>query len=194
MKVILKIIIIFFLLFTCQKISAIPNDSAQKISVDVDIIAKTIEYNYSRKTNIDKYFLLITLTNTQDSTIHLRFITCGWNENFTTNNDSIYMPGRNCDLNYPIEIKLEPHKSITFYGEICSLIKNVNDYCCDQPKFKIGFIDFPNIILDDKEGKEMIWRHDGFWITRMYDKRKCKIYWSDEILLKSRLYEYKIEK
>lgn len=195
MKVIFKIFSVFILLFICQKVFAISKDSTQKFSVDVDIIAKNkLPSDYASKMHTDLYFVIINLTNTQDSIIHLRFMTCAWDASFITNNDSIYFPFWDCNANFPIEIILEPHKSISFYAELYSHIININEYDHNQPKFKIGFVDLPYKIYGkgDQIDDKYLNNFDN-WNQHRIDKNSYKIYWSNDIPLLSKLHGYKIE-
>ena len=176
MKIYSALSFALILILLCGNLFASSKDSTQIISVNVDIVAKE-ESNVLRNPKVDfnEYFMIITLINEQDSIVHFSIMTCGWGENFTTNNNSFTVDGnQNCDSNYPITIEIKSHKSIKFFTRL----RTKNSEKDTAQNFKIGFIDF----------------HYNFWsIPHHTDKKNFKIYWSDNIKLEPQLNKYKIE-
>jgi hypothetical protein len=164
-------------------------DSTQIISIAADIIAldESIRLKYPNA-KADEYFIVITLTNTQDTTVRFRIMTCSWGESFTFDKDSLYLCYPGCDSNIPITIEILPHKAVKFFGKLCCYKKKHNNI--SPSSFKIGFIDLPY--------KATHWYpmartfFDSFYSKE--DKMKYKTYWSDSIVLKSKLYDYNVEK
>ncbi len=177
MKISYRTILALSLILLCNNSFASIKDSVQIISVNVDIIAKDQSLAL-RNTKIDfkDYFITITLTNNEDSIVRFAIMKCSWGQSFTTDNNLIWVTGQDCDGNFPITIEIKPHKSIKFFANLGSRIKNSNPN--NPQNFKIGFIDIPQ--------QDLFWRHDS-------DIKKYKVYWSDSIELKTELNKYKIE-
>jgi hypothetical protein len=123
--------------------------------------------------NLEEYFITIALTNTQDSSVHFRIMTCSWGESFITNNDSISVASQQCDSNFPETIEIKPHKSMKFFGKLRSTSK------AKPPNFKLGFIDLPYKEFFASYSKE--------------DKKKYRTFWSNIVILESQLNNYKPE-
>lgn len=106
-------------------------------------------------------------------------MTCSWSESFTFDKDSLYLSYPGCDSNFPITVEIGPHKTVKFFAKLrCN--KKEKDY--RKPlSFKIGFIDLPY------EGATN-------YPYSKKDKMKFKTYWSDNIALKGKLYNYEQEK
>jgi len=168
------------LLCCCQSTFAVSKDSTQIISVDADIIAadEAVHLKFP-DTQTEEYFIVITLTNNQDTTVRFTIMTCSWSESFTFDKDSLYLSYPGCDSNFPTTIKIPAHNSLKFYGKLRSYKKN-HDYT-NPLVFKIGFVDLPY--------KEFI----GSSEYSKKDKKKYRTYWSDNIYLRSQLYQYNEE-
>jgi hypothetical protein len=154
------------------------NDSTQIISVDADIIAldESIGLKFPNA-KADEYFIVITLTNTQDTTVSIRVMTCSWSESFSFSSDSLYLHYPGCDSNFPITIEISAHKTVKFYGKLKCYKKSLN--YANPLTFKIGFVDLPYKGSFEAYSKE--------------DKKKYKTHWSNNIYLRGRLYQYKEE-
>ena len=135
-----------------------------------------------RLADFNNYFTLLSVTNKTDSTIHFITMSCSWEENWCSSNDSIYLFYPGCDRNYLIEIKLDPHKSIDFNGLI-----RVENKKIQNRNFSLGFAIMPlNRLACYK-----LWRaSDADFLLEM---SKTKFYWSNEIILEDNLYDFKIE-
>lgn len=179
LKFVYKISLTAMLLCSYQYIFPMYKDSTQIISVDADIISvdEAVGLKFP-DAKADEYFMVITLTNTQDTAVRIRIMTCGWSESFTFDKDSLYLTYPGCDSNFPTTIKISAHKTVKFYSKLRCYKKN-NDYT-NPLSFKIGFVDLP---------------YKYFWgnPNSRADKKKYKTYWSDNIYLRSRLYQYKEE-
>ncbi len=170
-----------FILLNCYKATySKSKDTTQIISVDADIIAldESIHLKFPNA-KTDEYFIVVTLTNTQDTTISIRIMTCSWSESFTFGKDSLYLTYPGCDSNFPITVEILPHKTVKFFGKLGYYGKK-RDYR-NPLSFKIGFIDLPyKDFFDFPYSKK--------------DKMKYKTYWSDNIILRSKLHHYEKEK
>ena len=156
------------------------NDSTQIISVDADIIAldESIRLKFPNA-KADEYFIVITLTNTQDTTLSITVMTCSWSESFSFDSDSLYLYYPGCDSNFPITIEISAHKTVKFYGKLKCYKKSLS--YANPLTFKIGFVDLP---------------YEGF-LGYPYSKearKMYKTYWSNNIYLRGRLYQYKEER
>jgi hypothetical protein len=165
------------LLFCYQNLSAMDNDTTQVISVDADIIAldESISLEFPN-TKVDQYSIIITLTNTQDTTINIRVMTCSWSESFSFDSDSLHLYYPGCNSNFPTTIEILAHETTKFYGKLRYYKKRLND--ADPLTFKIGFVDLPY--------------YNGGYFDYPYseeDKKKYKTYWSNDICLRGRLYQ-----
>ena len=70
------------------------------------------------KVNKDEYFynrvVRINIKNNAEIPKSFWIMKCSWQESFTCNNAEISFAQRECDGNFPIEIKLPPYQTITF--------------------------------------------------------------------------------
>ncbi|HET6996815.1 MAG TPA: hypothetical protein VFI06_17600 [Chitinophagaceae bacterium] len=131
------------------------------------------------KDKFQQYYMVITLTNTQDTNIRFTVMTCSWSESFRFDTDSIYLYYPGCDSNFPTTIEILPHKTVKFFGILTCYKKNRN--AINPPSFKIAFLDLPY--------------NDWFLFPYSHeDKLKYKTYWSDSIKLERKLYSYEEEK
>ena len=166
-----SLVIILF----CSYQNVFANDSSEIISVSADIVALDESINLKfPNAESQEYFIVISLSNTQDTSIHFQIMTCSWGESFIFNQDSfnLFYPG--CDINVPVRIEIEAHNSVKFFGKLRCYKKNID--VINPPSFKIGFVDLPYKFGDAPYLKK--------------DKMKYKIYWSNDILLQSKLYQY----
>ncbi|MGC4101531.1 hypothetical protein [Ferruginibacter sp.] len=149
------------------------------ITVNVDIVAssKSLESQYSKAEN-ESFFIVITLENTQDTTVHFTTMTCSWEDSFVFNNDSMYLYYPGCDSNYPTSLDIIPHGKVKFFAELAGIGKNYDWQ--NPPSFKIGFADLPSKFFWENHSRR--------------DKMKYPIFWSDNTNLISSLYDYKEEK
>jgi hypothetical protein len=173
-----RVIIISTLFAACRDTKSPIKSDDPIVSVSVDLIRddKALFSQYV-KTNSEEYFITIRLTSTQDSSIHFKIMTCSWGESFITNTDSIFVLEQECDNNFPTEIEIKPHKSKKFFGKLTSLVRSP-----DTTTFKLGLVDLPY-----KRDRGLFSRYSKS------DKMKYKIFWSNEIILKSELNTYKDE-
>jgi hypothetical protein len=179
MKLFCIISLTVMLLCCTQGLFATSTDSTKIISVDADVVAldESIHLKFpGAKAN--EYFIVITLTNNQDTMVHFQIMTCSWNESFVFDKDSFYLFYPGCDGNYPITIDIAPHKSIKFFSKLQCYKKE--DDTQHPLAFKIGFVDLPYDSFFHRYSKK--------------DKSKYKTYWSNSIYLESKLYHYKEEK
>lgn len=180
MKFIYNISLVFILVCCYQSSFSTTRDSCQIISVTLDIIAldESLHLKFPNA-KMEEYFIVITLTNIQDTTVHFITMTCSWRESFIFDKDSLYLSDVGCDSNFPTAIDILPHKTVKFFGKLRSYKKKRDYY--NAPTFKIGFVDLPyNYFLDFTNTKK--------------EKKKHKTYWSDNIYLRSRIYQYEVEK
>ena len=163
-----------------QKAFSALKDSAKIISVEGDIVARdeSVHFKYPNAKAVE-YFIVITLTNTQDTTIRIRIMTCSWSESFTFDNDSLGLSYPGCDSNFPTTVEIASHKTVKCFAKLSCSRKNQNYK--NSLSFKIGFVDLP---------------YDNFFDLPCSEKNKAKYktYWSDSITLKSKLYFYEEEK
>ena len=154
--------------------------SDEIISVKADIVAldESLHVKFPNA-KFDDYFITITLTNTQDTTVHIRIMTCSWSESFVFDKDSFYLSYPGCDINAPITLDIFPHKDVKFLGKLSCYKKDCKGA---QPlSFKIGFVDLP-------------YKHFFDTPYSQKDKMRYKIFWSDSLYLESKLYHYEEEK
>jgi hypothetical protein len=156
------------------------NDTIPIVTIKANITAFN-EAPLLRFPNIDSkyYFVTLTLTNTQDTSIRFTIMTCSWSSSFVTDIDSIIIRPQECDSNFPVTIEIKPGKSAHFFAELHSSKKNSKG---SQPvNFKVGFVDLTY--------KEL----ESFNRLSKSDIHKHKIYWSNSIPLLSKLNSYKFE-
>jgi hypothetical protein len=155
-----------------------PKDSSQIISVSVDVVAldESLHLKFP-DAKMEEYFIVITLTNTQDTTVPIVTMTCSWEDSFTFDRDSLHLFYPGCDSNFPIWINILPHKSVKFFGKL--RLKGKRHDHKDPYRFKIGFADLPSRF----RGPEF----------RKKGEPNPSIYWSDNIYLTNRLYQYETE-
>jgi hypothetical protein len=179
LKLLFKLSLITFLSCCYQYLFCQTSGSHKIVSVSVDIVAldKSLDIQYPNA-NVEEYFIVITLTNTQDTTVHLTTMTCSWIESFIFNTDSFYLYDPGCDSNVPTSLDILPHRTVKFFSVLTRVGKE-HDYK-NPPSFKIGFVDLPSKFFWESHSQK--------------EKRKYKTYWSDDIYLVSSLYKYKEEK
>ena len=176
MKFVYKISLIIFLLCCYQSLFSQTSDSNKVISVSIDIIAldKSMNLQYPN-TYTEQYFVTISLANTQDTAVHFTTMTCSWEESFIFNTDSLYLYYPGCDSNFPTSLDILPCQSVKFFAKLARIGKGYDNK--NPASFKIGFVDLPSKF---------------FWESHSRgDKRKYKIYWSENTDLVSSLYKYK---
>jgi len=154
------------------------------VSVSAEIVGKGNHTSLAINSSCDgisdssNYFTLLSITNNQDTAIHFVTMLCSWEGNWTSDNDSILLYHPCCDMNFPIEIKLEPHKSVKFYGLLRARYnKDVIG------KFRLG-VTLPN--LDISAGT---FYHSKF-LTAL---KQQQIHWSNELKLEDHIFGFKIE-
>ena len=188
------VFIVLLLFITKSKVLCQNKDSSGLLNISVEVIGKGSPV--TRLTNgqpdglsdFNNYFALLTVANNKDSVIHLNIMRCAWGTSWICNNDSIGFTFPGCDMDYPSEIMLYPHKAMKFYA----LLRP--KYNLRNNKFKLGF----NILTKE----DLMVLHQGPLTRHPWSKAReeeelkirmrGKIYWSDEIVLKDNLYKYKI--
>jgi hypothetical protein len=124
------------------------------------------------------YFTTAIVTNNSNSTIVFWIFNCSWPvNNWLVDNDSIYVRYRGCNSNFPVEIKLLPHKSIDFYGGVVTIGKQdlIDKY------FRLGFIYF--------ETEKQAWSY----FEGKTHRRDVEKIWSNKIKLEKYAYRYEVE-
>lgn len=142
------------------------------ISVNIEIIGKGNIYDTILKGR-EQYFIRFEITNNEDTTLPVTTWTCSWDNNWRTDSDSVYILGWGCDGNYPETINLPPGKSLVSYAGIYgkSTLKN--------KVIRLGFANCSKEFID-------------YGITFLAKSRKPegKVYWSNEVQIKSEPYYY----
>lgn len=147
-------------------------DTVNLISVSLHIVAEGMTPYF--KNVSPGYFVMVTIANLQDTSIHFWIMNCSWpNVNWVTNNDSVYFGYPECDNNFPIKIELLPHRALDFYGIFSGSEKKL-----EGKKVRMGFVYFTNF-------------HDIFEASARRSKiRDYKKYWSNEVKVEDNLFKY----
>ena len=164
----------FCLLLIWNRSYSSSNDSLLLLKVDVDVVSY-----HEKSDQVNIYSVLITLKNTQDTTLSFWTRSCNWPINFITNNDSIGILPANCDSEGPTILKIGAHKTAKFYAEIHTSIDGYNPGYTNT-YFKLGFLDIPKSKISDRSFYER-------------EKKGYKIYWSNQIRLAQNLGTFKTE-
>ncbi|MBI3717357.1 MAG: hypothetical protein HY252_02010 [Sphingobacteriales bacterium] len=168
------LLFLFFLL--ANNVFSANKDSLELISVKARILYTGYYNEVAANKNMNKnnFFVFASITNNQDTAISFYLWTCDWPiENFTTDNDSIYIKATGCDANFPKLIKLKPHQTISFNSLAIS-------HRQENPKnnlFRIGFCFY-----------DTVWH-----VRKRPPKNEIKWYWSNPLTLVQISHEYTIE-
>jgi hypothetical protein len=112
------------------------------------------------------YSVDIELFNNSDTLLEFWSMTCSWQDNWISSNDSLYLFNKGCPSNYPITRKINPSDKIICKGIIW--VTSTLSYIKKQ-RIKLGFVLIKkNEILDNfefgkilskkiKERKDIIW-------------------------------------
>lgn len=158
--------------------SQVGNDQ-EFVSVKLDIVGKGAPAICANVDASDYYFATVNIVNTQDSTVTFFIMSCSWPmDGFIIKSDSIAFQFcfAGCDHNVPEKITVPPKKSVQFYGTINSWKKS-----SAIAKIKVGFRYFATV--DD------LWSFGG----TSADKKRYKLFWSNEVELKDSLYSYEVK-
>lgn len=60
------------------------------------------------------YNISVTITNTSDTMITIYLMSCSWTDNLMVNNRYMYLPGAECDSNFPEAVEFKPGESKTY--------------------------------------------------------------------------------
>lgn len=174
MKVFLKIVIVFVLFINNCYSQA--HDKTELVSVKSYIVAKgKHEDLYKNGIKKDYYFLLVRITNQQDTTVPFYIMSGSWTiDNFEINNDSIKLVFFGNDVNTPTRIILKAHQSIIFNVMAEALSEKIT-----IPQFRVGF-HFTDI-------------RDNYIRKDQKYSKNAKRFWSNEMKLEDPGIKYEVE-
>jgi hypothetical protein len=115
----------------------------------------------------NSYFLRISILNNADTAISFWIMKCSWMESWLIDNSNLRFCLWGCDSNFPVNIKLEPQKSIIFYGIVHPIDNKVK-----IDKFRLGFV------MLDRDDFSKCFNNSN----REFIKNKIT-YWSDYVQL-----------
>ncbi|HEX2628545.1 MAG TPA: hypothetical protein VHM26_06035 [Chitinophagaceae bacterium] len=149
-------------------------DNSQPVSINLSIVGKGVPTTCKR--NDTSYFISLRISNIQDTSFRFWIYSCSWAaDNWIIANTAGLFRDCGCDINIPVDIKLEPKQSIEFYTTLRSRMKGL-----PGGRLKAGFLYFTNSSdLYKMAGKKI-------------DPEKVKIFWSNEVEIKDNLYSYEI--
>ena len=151
------VLLIIFSLFNSIKISA--------LEIHVQKIVK-IKSN----DKVELYSATISINNNTDKTISFWAMTCSWQGNWITCNDSIGIAGgKDCDSNFSYLIELKPNQSKKYE---CTIVRNCDKKNKKTKGYKIGLV-----LIKEKEYSLMQSEFFDKIVNRKINKKK-DIIWS----------------
>lgn len=175
MKQLLTICILLALTTSC-------NNKKVKNIEDFSVKAELIETGDfvtcdCNKVDKDEYFynrvVRISVKNNAEIPKSFWIMTCSWQESFRCDNEEIFFVQRECNGNFPIEIKLPPYQTITFTTILRQKLYAVSQSC------RIGLI--------------MLNENDYYSRDKKFNseyKASRKTYWSNSLTFDSKSFGY----
>lgn len=146
-------------------------------------------FSFQKNYGDEGYFVKLTVRNTSGTLREFWIMSCGWDENWVTNRQGIYLWGSECDKNIPTQIQLNPYQKLVFYGFIskdAALIRTQAEqlaaYAAGSYKrlvstVRFGFKEvpyFPSSMhgIQDKDSKKTWWSNS---VDLMFDNNSYKV-------------------
>lgn len=170
-------ILVFSLVFVIHsKVYAQQVNNDSLLSVKIHIVGEgTPEYREKEKKS---FFTMATVTNNQDTAVSFWIMSCSWAINWVHDNDSVFLTsGVECDKNFPVLIKLLPHKSINFYTTLV---------CLNQDELANKYVRLGFLYYGPKESS-------GDFFRAKLKSDEVPKYWSNRVKLENNLGRYEVE-
>jgi hypothetical protein len=174
MKQLITICILIILTTSCENKN---KNVVEDFSVNVELI-ETGDIGSCNCLKHDDYFYnrvaKIMVKNNTTSSKSFWIMRCSWQESFRSNTEDVSLLPRDCNSNFPIEIKLPPFQTITF-----NTILRHKQFSKTK-SFKIGLI-----MLEEKD-----FLNPNKKFNAKYKESK-RTYWSDPVSLDLETFGYK---